>query len=387
MDMKIVSSGVDTLIIGFMIDSYRDVVDFEVLKEAKQKAGEKMFNKIGYPVKWFGTDFIMKASGGSGYEWIIRNDDVMVRIAKEARGGNVFPEIYVTFFSQFLWTEGMDGVMSKFIEWLNKWVVIRGTKVSRFDSCIDLAMPFPEIDIKNEMVTRARNKTEFTIPINQYVSGRRDTGYQIGSGDLIARIYDKTYEVVVSQKEWFHDYWIHKGWDGETAIVRCEFQCRRVFLKDMGVDTYEDLKERMADIWLYCTHKWLKICYRGATTNQSRWKVKEFWEVIQDGFSLFGQAWGVLPYKVKKVQYEHLKKQARGVMVSACASLASGHGIHAAIFKTRREINDIVMSEDFRNDVIARIPLVGNMAKPDTHLVDEAIRLGAELIEVEFKDE
>lgn len=150
----------------------------------------------------------------------------------------------------------------------------------------------------------------------------------------------------------------------------------------MGVDTYEDMKERMADIWL----KWLKICYRGATTNQSRWKVKEFWEVIQDGFSPFGQAWGVLPYKVKKVQYEHLKKQARGVMVSACASLASGHGIHAAILKTRREINDI-MSEDFRNDVIARIPLVGNMAKPDTHLVDEAIRLGAELIEVEFKDE
>ncbi len=77
----------------------------------------------------------------------------------------------------------------------------------------------------------------------------------------------------------------------------------------------------------------------------------------------------------------------RGVMVSACASLTSGHEIHAAIFKTRREINDIMMSEAFRNDVIARIPLVGNMEKPDTHLVDEAIRLGAELIDVVLKEE
>ncbi len=74
-------------------------------------------------------------------------------------------------------------------------------------------------------------------------------------------------------------------------------------------------------------------------------------------------------------------------MASACAVKASSDGINTAIFTSRREIKDIIMSEDFRSDVIARIPLVGNMDKPDTHLLGEAIRLGTELIEVEFKDE
>lgn len=384
MDIRMVGSGVDWLTLGFLIDRYLDVADFEVLVQAKIKAGEKTFNSKGYPVTWFGSEFSMKASGGSGYEWILRNDDILVRIAKEARGGIVFPEVFVTLYSQFLWTEGMDGAVEKVMQWLSKWAVIGGTKVSRCDLCIDLAMPFPRIDIQNEVVTRARNKTEYTIPIEIYVAGRRSTGYRIGSGDILARFYDKSYEIVVSQKEWYRYYWLGKGWDGETNIARCEFQCRRKFLKEMGVDTYEDLKERMPDIWRYLTHYWLKVCYPGSNKNQSRWEVKEYWKVMQDSFSLFGQALGILRYKVKQVIYEHLMQQARGVLVSACAVEASVHGINQALFKVRKELLDMLMCDDFRKDVIARQALVGNMDKPDTHLVDEIIRLGGEIESVDF---
>ncbi len=384
MDIPIVAYGVDTLIIGFMIDAYRDTVDFEVLQEAKQKAGEKMFNKLGYPVTWSGADFSMKASGGSGYEWILKNDDVMIRIAKEAREGKVFPEVFVTFYSQYLWTEGIDGVVSKLTVWLNKWAVINGTKISRCDLCIDLAMSFPKVDITNEIVTRARNKVEYTLPIENYVSGRRSTGYKIGSGDLSARLYDKTNEIVVSQKEWFRDYWLEKGWDGETPVMRCEFQYRRGFLKEMSVDSYEDLVNRMADIWRYCTYDWLQICYPGAITNQSRWKTKEYWQLIQGSYSLFGQAWGVLRYKVRNIKYTHLMQLIRGVMVSAGANKANAYGIHSAMFKIKKDINNILESEDFQDDVINRQAIVGNMEKPDTHLVDAAIELGAEITSVDF---
>ncbi|MFC2033931.1 hypothetical protein ACFLTT_00815 [Chloroflexota bacterium] len=385
--MKVVASGVDTLIIGFMIDSYRDEVDFEVLHEAKQKAGEKMFNKMGYPVTWFGTDFSMKASGGSGYEWILRNDDVLIRIAKEARRGRVFPEVFITFYSQYLWTRGLDGVLSELTTWLNKWAIINGTKVSRCDLSIDLAMQFPQINLTKEIVTRARNKVDYSSPTENYINGRRSTGYKIGSGDLSARLYDKTNEIIVSQKEWFRAYWLEKGWDGETPITRCEFQCRRNFLKDMSVNSYEDLTERMADIWRYCTHDWLKICYPGSKTNQSRWEVKEYWQFIQDSYSLFGQALGVLRYKVRNIKYDHLIQLVRGAMVSACANKANAYSIHSAMFILEEDMNNILKSEDFRNDVISRQAVLGNMDKPDTHLIDEAIKLGAELIDVELKEE
>lgn len=385
MNLQVVASGVDTLIIGYMIDEYRYPDDFEVLREAKLRAGEKMFNKMGYPVNWSGTGFSMKASGGSGYEWIIKNDDVMIRIAKEAWQGKVFPEVFVTFFSQYLWTEGTDGAVSKLTEWLNKWAVIKETRVSRYDLCIDLAMPLPEINLVKEVVTRARNKVEYDSPIERYITGRCTTGYKIGSGDLSARIYDKTAEIYVSQKEWFHDYWLEKGWDGKIPVTRCEFQFRRQFLKEMDVNSYEDLIERMADIWRYCTQDWLKICYPGTKTNQSRWKVKEYWQFIQDNYTLFGQAWGVLRLKTRNIKYEHLMQLVRGAAVSAGANKANAHGIHVAMFQLKKDIDNILKSEDFKNDVIKRQSLIGNMEKPDTDLLDEAIRLGGKLIDIEKK--
>ncbi len=386
MSIYILGSGIDTLVLGFLVDSYLDVDDFKILSEAKEKAGERQFNKKGASATWFCVDFTVYARGASGYEWILRNDDVKVCIARDARGGSVMPEVYVTFSSQYLWTEGAEVAVRKFKHWLEQWAMIRDIKVSRCDLCVDLAMPFPVIDLKNEVVSRARGKVEYSdsFKFEHYVSGRRDTGYKIGSGSVSARIYDKTVEIIVSQKEWFRDYWLKHGWDGEIPVIRCEFQIRRKFLKEMGVNTFEELIERLPDIWRYCTHDWLRICHVGSETNQARWKCKEFWKVIQDGFSLFGQAWGVLRNKVKDVKYGHLMKQGRGVMVSACAVIAAGHGTAEAMFKIRKELWDMVMSEDFRNDVIARQALVGNMEKPQTHLVDAAIRMGAEIVSVDY---
>jgi hypothetical protein len=48
--------------------------------------------------------------------------------------------------------------MAEVEQWLSKWATIKAIKVSRADLCPDIAMPFPEIDLKTETVTRARRK-------------------------------------------------------------------------------------------------------------------------------------------------------------------------------------------------------------------------------------
>ena len=60
------------------------------------------------------------------------------------------------------------------------------------------------------------------------------------------------------------------------------------------------------------------------------------------------------------------------------------YGIHSAMFKIKKDINDILNSENFLNDVIKRQALIGNTEKPDTHLIDEAMRLGAEIKSLDF---
>lgn len=383
--MKIVASGVDTLVIGFSIQSYLDVNKFEALTEAKNKAGEKQFDKKGCSVEWFGTEFSISARGAKGYEWVMRNADVMVCIAREARGGSVMPEVYVTFSSENLWTHGLDGAVTAFKRWLSRWAVLIDSKVSRADLCLDVAMPFPEIDLKTEIVSRARKKRRVNEleRIEHHVDCRRDTGYRFGAGDLVGRFYDKTSEVKVSQKEWMREVWKAEGWDGETPVVRYEFQFRRNFLKEMSVNSFDDLKARLADIWRYCTHDWLRVCDKGSSTNQARWKSKDYWLLIQESFTLFGQAYGVLRMKSKQVRYDHLLKQLRGCAVSAVASLGSGHGTAAAMFKLTDDLRRMLKSEDFLNDVEKRQGAVANMEKPATHQIDAALRMGARIVSVD----
>ena len=386
--MKAVASGIDTLVIGFSIGSYLNISNFETLHDAKTKAAEKQFDKKGCCVEWFGTEFNMTARGAMGYEWVMRNGDVTVCVAREARGGSIMPEVYVTFSSQNLWANGLDGAVTAFKRWLSKWAVIENTKVSRADLCVDLAMPFPKIDIQNEIVSRARSKVEYSEPakvehkVEHYVSCRRDTGYKFGSGDLCARFYDKTYEATVSQKEWMREVWTAKRWDGKTPVIRYEFQCRRNFLKEMSVNTFDDLKDRLADIWRYCTGDWLRVCDQGSNTNQSRWKSKDYWALIQQSFSLFGQAYGVLRMRAKQVRYDHLLRQLRGCAVSGVAVLGSGLGTATGIFKLKEDLRIMLLSEDFLTDVAKRRGSVANMGKPATNLVDAAIRMGAQIISV-----
>jgi len=383
--MNVIASGIDTLVIGFSIQSYKDA-DFQILSEAKNKAGEKQFDKKGCSVEWFGTEFNMTPRGAMGYEWVMRNADVTVCIARESRGGSVIPEVYVTFSSETIWTNGVDGAVTAFKRWLSKWAVIVDSKVSRADLCLDMAMPFPEINIKTEIVSRARKKKRVNEAekIEHHVECRRDTGYRFGSGDLVGRFYDKTNEIKVSQKEWMREVWRAEGWDGVTPIVRFEFQCRRKFLKEMGVNNFEDLIERLADIWRYCTHDWLRVCDQGANTNQSRWKSKDYWTLVQQSFSLFGQAYGVLRMKSKLVRYDHLLKEIRGCCVSAGAVLSSGVGTPSAMFKLKQDLRAMLLSDDFINDVAKRQGLTANMEKPATHLVDAALRMGAKIISVDF---
>ena len=383
--MRVVASGIDTLVIGCSIQSYMGVNNFEALSEAKSKAGEKQFDKKGCGVEWFGTEFNMAARGAMGYEWVMRNADVTVCITREARVGSIIPEVYVTFSSQNLWTNGLDGAVTTFKDWLSKWAVIVDTKISRADLCLDVAMPFPVIDIKSEIVSRARRKMRVNElhKIEHHVECRRDTGYRFGSGDLVGRLYDKTNEIKVSQKEWMQEVWKAESWDGETPVVRYEFQCRRNFLKEMGVNSFEELKEGLADIWRYCTHDWLRVCDQGANTNQSRWKSKDYWTLIQQSFSLFGQAYGVLRMKSKKVRYDHLFKQIRGCCVSAVAVLSSGLGTARGMFKLKEDLHAMVKSEDFIIAVAKRQGSVANMDKPATQLVDQAIKIGARIISVE----
>ncbi|BAQ34937.1 hypothetical protein [Dehalococcoides sp. UCH007] len=386
--IKVAASGIDTLVIGFEIQEYLDTECFEMLTEAKEKAGERMFNSKGYGLEWFGVEFSISARGSKGYEWVLRNADVTVCIAREAKGGSIMPEVYVTFSSQNLWANGPEKAVSDFTQWLLGWAVPKNNRVSRADLCLDMEMPFPVLNMETEVVTHARVKAEYleSDKLEHYLNCRKHTGYKFGQGDLSARIYDKTLEITLKQKEWMREIWKASDWDTKSSVIRFEFQCRRHFLKEMGVTTFTDLMDTLADIWRYCTSNWLRICDKGSETNQARWESKDYWQIIQQSFNLFGQANGVIRMKAKQVRYDHLIRQIRGCMVSAVASLGSGMGSVAGMVKLKQDLYEMFTSEEFKDDIAKRQGLVSNIDTPSNHLLETALKMGAKIEGVEWKE-
>ena len=382
---KIVNSGIDSLVLGFSIEKHLDLDSFTDLEDSKLLAGDKMFNSKGSPVSWYGVDFVMQPRGARGYEWILRNDDVIVCIAREAKGGSVLPEVYVTFSASYLWSHGSTAAVNLFKRWLSKWSLFAEDKVSRCDLCLDIEMTTPLIDLHKEIVTRAKHKGYYLKDLSGYMRGLHDSGYEFGKGDLVGRFYDKTLEITSSKKYWFRDIWNANGWDGVTPVTRVEFQMRRNFLKLFQIDDYDDLELAVGSTWRYCTGDWLRVCEpsKGRKNNhQHLLPAQEWWTFVQQSRCLFGEDVGLTRFKLKKPRYDALMAQGKGVLSSALALGASAVGISEALYYFHKDINHWLKNE-LRDEAINKIAGVSNMEKPVTHLVDAVIKIGGEIVSVD----
>lgn len=384
---KVVNSGIDSLVLGFSVEKYLDMDSFTDLEDSKLLAGDKMFNSKGYPVSWYGVDFIVQPRGARGYEWVLRNDDVIVCIAREAKGGSVLPEVYVTFSASYLWSHGSTKAVKLFKQWLGKWALFTEDKVSRCDLCLDIEMTTPMIDLHKEIVTLAKHKGYYLKDLSGYMRGLRTSGYEFGKNALVGRFYDKTLEITSSKKDWFRDIWASNGWDGVTPVTRVEFQMRRNFLKLFQVNGYDDLELTVASMWRYCTDKWLRVCKpskRKKNNHQHLLPAQEWWTFVQQSKCLFGEDVGLTRFQLKKPRYDALMAQGKGVLSSALALRISAVGISEALYSFRKDI-DAWLRDDLRDLAISKIAGVSNMEKPDTHLVDEIVKMGGQIVSVDSK--
>jgi hypothetical protein len=351
---KILSGNFDTLVVGFGIYHYESPDEFEKLSEAKAKAGESMFSKRGSEVTFYGKRFKVSARGARGYEWVLENSDITLCIAQKAQAGRVFPELYVTFRSEYLWREGYYQAFNQVEDWIGTWAGVVYDRISRADLCVDIQMAMPVLNLKVEAVSRARGKVEYYEPCERYTSGLMDTGYKLGSGKLVTRIYDKTTEIIKTRKDWFKDIWKQNGWDEVTPVIRVEFQARRELLKEFEVDTFDSLCQKQGDLWSYYTEKWLVFRVPTEDSLRNRWPVRDWWELVQVASGMFGQAYGQLRRTAQTPKYEALIKQAWGCLVSAAALECSRSGLDSAMLKIERDIGRKIQTHEFMKEVLKR---------------------------------
>lgn len=227
--------------------------------------------------------FEVLPNGHANYAYILHNKFLEVRFAKyRSRQPESYP-IFVHFKSEFLWCVGPENAWDWFCFWTEyHFGKMASNKINRADLCCHCDdISFVSDDIENFKGRYAKSQI--------YLTERELTGIEFGSrnsGTVFARIYNKSLEVVQTKtKTWFYDIWQKREFNPDK-VWNIEFELKREFFKQSGIENVNDFFERLQDLWRYCTVKWLNMIYPNNSRSE-RCPITMEWLLLQDAFNVF----------------------------------------------------------------------------------------------------
>ncbi len=331
--VSILASNIDTLVLSFDILWENNSFFFATLTEAKSMAQS---NKKEFPIPFRIDDkhddylFNIKEFGSKGYEWILTNQEYSLVIGKWFKP-QAMPSVILTIRSETLWRKGPYAAIQFIINFLTTaGGKIQKTRVSRLDLCVDTLFPLSlwSTDILNYAVTRAASDSDHNELFQTHRNHKKLSTIDIGKGKIKVRLYDKPLEIQQrSNKTWFFDIWNLKDVPKDYKVIRVEFQLRREVLKELGIDSIEDLFRLIHNAWSYCTINWLKFQDNPGKQSHQR-KTFPWWEKIQNGFNNIPAGAPLIRCKAANADKDRLSQQILGLMSSfAAIEMETGYGI------------------------------------------------------------
>jgi hypothetical protein len=251
--------------------------------------------------------------GMRGHEWLLDSGDVVLRIGNWLHPQSR-PSMVVEISSEMLWRMGTDCAVATVLALVESLGArIEKVRASRLDVCADVLLPEHvwAKEVFEQAVSRGRHKA-------LYCDGDLLTGWQVGRGAFVGRLYDKPQEIIKSHKTWMFDIWglseVPLGW----RIIRVEFQLRRPALKQLGIDSMKDALKQEGHLWAYCTEEWLKFQTRPGTHHTQR-QTLPWWRVVQEGFRGAQPGEPLVRAKAVSIIRRQLMLQALGSMRSMAA--------------------------------------------------------------------
>ena len=246
--------------------------------------------------------------------------------------------------------------------------VVERNKISRVDLCADLpgmsVEPLYNAYSAGHYLSRARNTSEHLeeTQYDGYRVANRPTGYNIGRGNLLCRIYDKAIESRYQYEKL--ELLVARRW-GEFVVraVRVEFQLRRERLKSLGVDSVNDWFKKRRAVADYLTHEWLYFTDGPCNTkHRSKNVLLPEWREVQD---CFAQWCGIpnnavlAPLPKSPPNVDHWYKQLVGLCLTIHATqerpiVDQESFIQETLYVISEAIEDRNMAEELRRRVLER---------------------------------
>lgn len=265
--------------------SFNTYIDYflDCKSEAQKIKGEDSQSRY-IETKLDGLTFRVMATSQRGFQVVLQNGDFTLSLRKmDEKGHN--PVIKAEFRSEFLLRNGYKRAITTvngIIELMLKNYFI---KVSEIHLAKDIQnYNFNILDFYR-LKTLKRNKQIFNQDTNIFYNGLKFTGFSIGKGDEMLRIYNKSHEIDKNKEKAFVQYlsWdVNPDYDEDKTVWRIEFQLRRKKLKELysswGImENLKSLLSSISSIWDYLINTFVlkELSIKECQEIQSGYKIKD----------------------------------------------------------------------------------------------------------------
>jgi hypothetical protein len=292
-EFQFLLSGIDSLDLGLYViwgsDWKRRLQSFDKKKQQSRKQGGLLIHLPSGRICNFRPN-----GKGENYRFHLQFEAYNLFIGIAARPGSS-PNVYLSIAAKTLWLNGIETALSWVAEDLKAigGGSIQFVQVSRVDLCCDFWIPggLSYDFLLSHKVTHNRKGNLFLDEndVETYYVGNKKSPIQL-------RIYNKGAEVQQKGglKLWFLELWQRES---PENIWRTEFEIKRPALREFGINSLDDLKEKQAGLWLYLTSQWFSLRLPD-NEKAERKTIHPFWRAVQECFQ------NNSPYSEIKRNYE-----------------------------------------------------------------------------------
>ena len=314
---RIVASCCDTLYVGYYGELRPGAaLELERQRERLVSAREAATDRASWQeaeaeFRLVGTTFVHQPIGKHGYRHRLFNKDVTLLVRSSA--SSTAPTVTAQFRSEFLWRVGWKAATTALAEIVGSLVREDGRvpTVTRADLCVDFQGWIPVEEDRSRFVCRARKQSaHWDAPF---------TGLVFGKSNVVARLYDKTREIVHSGKDWMRVIWSHAGYSATKPVWRLEFEVKRDGLRERGISTLDDLDRSTGALWRHLAHSWLRLVLLRPGTRIERCPTDPNWASLRvDAFENSVDA-GIVRRAAAAADIERILIGLRGYLSSYAA--------------------------------------------------------------------
>jgi hypothetical protein len=271
------ASGIDALYL-----SGRAVLSGSLLRRLEAGKGRAQASGEPVPFSFGGVEFGLAGHGWGRYAYRLSHEHGLVGLTASGH----LPAVRLQPRAEFLHGLGTEAAVEAFSDLVGLEVPDLRWSVAR----VDLFADFQGWNL------RAKDRDRFVCratTLNTFEESEELTGFQFGrraGGGLSARIYEKAGQAARTGAAWWPAVWGEHYRPG-VPVWRVEFEAGRTMLRELSIDTPQDLFANLGGLWGYATD-WLSLRSPTPDSTRSRWPVAPQWETVRRA-SLRGDAVGL----------------------------------------------------------------------------------------------